>query len=287
MAESTSSEKKSAENTSSTKDFLNSDESTGLLASGVTDQPSVSTLPKSIDQQQQRQPPPSGQMSQSTKPILTRQDPIINLVSPQLSITTLGRSSEANSEDSQSGLRTKLARDSQNESQNETPIISLSFEKYDEPATGSATNYFNNKDPPYNKNVCRLCRTNEKDAFINNTTTKLIKKTNSKDNVSNPGRFTLYLTKHYSSYSPSSAVHTSSPLMGSRVIRQSSQPEESSANYCVSNCPHVFVTPNHSLRQSKDGNEGIADIAADSLRVNGVMAMKPFRQVSVVVDYNF
>lgn len=290
MAESTSTaEKKSVENSSVSSakaDFLNSDESTGLLASGITDQPSVSTLPK-FDQQRSSssstQPPPPvvPSISQSTKPILTRQDPIINLVSPQLSITTLGRSNEdATSEDSQSGLRTKLARDSQSQNESETPIISLSFEKYDEPvlSTGATTTNYFNKDPPYmNKNVCRMCRTNEKDAF--NTTTKLIKKTNSKDNVSNPGRFTLYLTKHYSSYSPSSAaLHTSSPLMGSRVIRQSSQPEESSANYCVSNCPHVFVTPNHSLRQSKDGNEGIAEIAADSLRVNGVM--KPFRQVS-------
>lgn len=252
MADSSTSEKKHTE-------IMNSDENAGLLSTNIVELPSITALPKA-DQQSQ-----AGSMSTSSKPILTRQDPIINLVSPQLSITTLGRSNEENSEDSQSGLRTKLTKDSQNES--ETPIISLSFDKHDEPIN------FNSKDTPYK---CRMCKTNEKDSF--NTATKLMKKTNSKDNISNQGRFTLYLTKHYSSYSPSSALQNSSPLLGSRVIRQSSQPEESSANYCVSNCPHVFVTPNHSLRQSKEGNEGIAEIAADSLRVNGVM--KPFRQVS-------
>lgn len=259
MAESLPLDKRSSEIMSSPKDYLNTDENTGLLTTNAADQPAVSTLPKS-DQRIQ-----SGQISTTSKPILTRQDPIINLVSPQLSITTLGRSNEdANSEDSQSGLRTKLARDSQNDT--ETPIISLSFDRNDEP-----TNC--NKDTPYK---CRMCKTNEKDSF--NTATKIMKKTNSKENISNQGRFTLYLTKHYSSYSPSSALQTSSPLLGSRVIRQSSQPEESSANYCVSNCPHVFITPNHSLRQSKENNEGIADIGADLLRFNGVM--KPFRQVS-------
>lgn len=258
----------SSEMLSGTNESLNTDESSELLTS-LNDRPSVSSLPKSEQSLHQL-----GQMASSTKPILTRQDPIINLVSPQLSITTLGRSNEdANSEDSQT---MKHTRDSQNES--ETPIISLSFDnntKNEEPFTNNS-----NKDLPF-KNVCKMCKANEKDAF-SLTTNKFMMKTNSKDSISNQGRFTLYLTKHYSSYSPSSALHTSSPLMGSRVIRQSSQPEEGSANYCVSNCPHN--APNYSLRQSKEGNEGIAEIAADSLRFNGVM--KPFRQVSFMFNVN-
>lgn len=61
---------------------------------------------------------------------------------------------------------------------------------------------------------------------------------------------------------------TSSPNSGSRIIRQSSQPEASNV-ICCQHAP--------SLRQLRDPSEGIAGIAADSLRING--AMRPFRQV--------
>lgn len=66
---------------------------------------------------------------------------------------------------------------------------------------------------------------------------------------------------------------TSSPNSGSRIIRQSSQPEASNVICCQHACSHT--TP--SLRQLREPSEGIAGIAADSLRING--AMRPFRQV--------
>ncbi|KAB0801389.1 hypothetical protein PPYR_05743 [Photinus pyralis] len=60
-------------------------------------------------------------------------------------------------------------------------------------------------------------------------------------------------------------------LPGSRIIRQSSQPE-ASAPCCVHG-----AAPSTSLRQLRDhGEGGIAGIAADSLRING--AMRNFRQ---------
>lgn len=64
-------------------------------------------------------------------------------------------------------------------------------------------------------------------------------------------------------------------LPGSRIIRQSSQPERG-----VPNCASTTGAATSSLRQLQfrdtiDG--GIADIAADSLRING--AMRNFRQV--------
>uniref|UniRef100_A0A1Y1K3S0 Calmodulin-binding domain-containing protein n=2 Tax=Photinus pyralis TaxID=7054 RepID=A0A1Y1K3S0_PHOPY len=61
-------------------------------------------------------------------------------------------------------------------------------------------------------------------------------------------------------------------LPGSRIIRQSSQPE-ASAPCCVHG-----AAPSTSLRQLRDhGEGGIAGIAADSLRING--AMRNFRQL--------
>ncbi|XP_019765292.1 small conductance calcium-activated potassium channel protein isoform X3 [Dendroctonus ponderosae] len=70
-------------------------------------------------------------------------------------------------------------------------------------------------------------------------------------------------------------------LPGSRIIRQSSQPEASAAPCCGASCVlHVGAAhPSTSLRQLRDHESGgIAGIAADSLRING--AMRNFRQGS-------
>ncbi|XP_066905136.1 small conductance calcium-activated potassium channel protein isoform X3 [Halyomorpha halys] len=56
----------------------------------------------------------------------------------------------------------------------------------------------------------------------------------------------------------------------SRIIRQSSQPE---ACHC---CPHHGPAPTASLRQLREPGDGIAMIAADSLRING--AIRQFKQ---------
>lgn len=69
-------------------------------------------------------------------------------------------------------------------------------------------------------------------------------------------------------------------LPGSRIIRQSSQPEASAAPCCGVSCVHHAgaAHPSTSLRQLRDHDSGgIAGIAADSLRING--AMRNFRQV--------
>lgn len=65
---------------------------------------------------------------------------------------------------------------------------------------------------------------------------------------------------------------TSSPRdSSSRIIRQSSQPES-----CV-HCHHAI--PSASLRQLREPADGIAGIAADSLRING--AIRQFKQVII------
>lgn len=81
---------------------------------------------------------------------------------------------------------------------------------------------------------------------------------------------------------PPPVLVTCSPTNGNRVIRQSSQPEASTNLVCCerySNCGHSNTVPNVSLKQlQRDTTDGIAGIAADSLRING--AMRPFKQVS-------
>ncbi|XP_045776018.1 small conductance calcium-activated potassium channel protein isoform X5 [Maniola jurtina] len=62
------------------------------------------------------------------------------------------------------------------------------------------------------------------------------------------------------------------PATSSRIIRQSSQPESSA---CAAHCIHSHH-PSASLRQLREPGDGIAGIAADSLRING--GMRPFKQ---------
>lgn len=88
--------------------------------------------------------------------------------------------------------------------------------------------------------------------------------------------------QHYQQPPPPVLV-TCSPTNGNRVIRQSSQPEASTNIVCCerySSCGHSNTVPNVSLKQlQRDTTDGIAGIAADSLRING--AMRPFKQVSL------
>ncbi|KAJ8718490.1 hypothetical protein PYW08_002727 [Mythimna loreyi] len=65
------------------------------------------------------------------------------------------------------------------------------------------------------------------------------------------------------------------PTSSTRIIRQSSQPESSA---CAAHCPHhAHHHPSASLRQLREPGDGIAGIAADSLRING--GMRPFKQL--------
>ncbi|XP_047532256.1 small conductance calcium-activated potassium channel protein isoform X2 [Vanessa atalanta] len=65
------------------------------------------------------------------------------------------------------------------------------------------------------------------------------------------------------------------PATNTRIIRQSSQPESSA---CATHCAHhTHHHPSASLRQLREPGDGIAGIAADSLRING--GMRPFKQL--------
>ncbi|XP_026325836.1 small conductance calcium-activated potassium channel protein [Hyposmocoma kahamanoa] len=65
------------------------------------------------------------------------------------------------------------------------------------------------------------------------------------------------------------------PTSSTRIIRQSSQPESSA---CAAHCPHhAHHHPSASLRQLREPGDGIAGIAADTMRING--GMRPFKQL--------
>ncbi|KAJ2949723.1 hypothetical protein O0L34_g15655 [Tuta absoluta] len=69
------------------------------------------------------------------------------------------------------------------------------------------------------------------------------------------------------------------PTSSTRIIRQSSQPESSA---CAAHCPHhTHHHPSASLRQLREPGDGIAGIAADSLRING--GMRPFKQAGLLL----
>lgn len=76
---------------------------------------------------------------------------------------------------------------------------------------------------------------------------------------------------------PPPVLVTTSP--SARIIRQSSQPEASACCCSGCCCPlHSGTAPSAaSLRQLREPGDGIAGIAADSLRING--GIRQFRQV--------
>lgn len=83
-----------------------------------------------------------------------------------------------------------------------------------------------------------------------------------------------------SSQPPPTVLLTTSP--SSRIIRQSSQPETTCPGHCCHHLHHHSSStpgPSSSLRQLRDPVDGIAGIAADSLRING--AIRQFKQVSI------
>ncbi|EFN77734.1 hypothetical protein EAI_14962, partial [Harpegnathos saltator] len=75
---------------------------------------------------------------------------------------------------------------------------------------------------------------------------------------------------------PPPVLVTTSP--STRIIRQSSQPEASACCCSGCCCPlHTGAAPSAaSLRQLREPGDGIAGIAADSLRING--GIRQFRQ---------
>lgn len=199
------------------------------------------------------------------KPVLIRQDRTSTyLTSPQLSRAGFGGSDE--SDDQQKFLpEIELSCDLDSS----TPVIAVSN-------TCETTESY--QTVPYNR--CRACRNCDRRASTTpvSTVTTSLKKSISKESIRSAtlhGRYSPQLPKQQSSVIPPVLV-TSSPTYGSRIIRQSSQPEQSTIppSHCA-----AHSSPSVSLRQLKEPSDGISGIAADALRING--AMRPFKQVSI------
>ncbi|XP_031630852.1 small conductance calcium-activated potassium channel protein-like, partial [Contarinia nasturtii] len=122
---------------------------------------------------------------------------------------------------------------------------------------------------------CRTCRTCERRASTTPVSSLYLARSVSKESVRSQAQGHLSPhSLHVQQHIPPVLI-TSSPNSGSRIIRQSSQPEASNVICCQHACSHT--TPSlRQLREPSEGIAGIAGIAADSLRING--AMRPFRQ---------
>ncbi|XP_067638122.1 small conductance calcium-activated potassium channel protein isoform X4 [Eurosta solidaginis] len=135
------------------------------------------------------------------------------------------------------------------------------------------------------QNRCRACRNCSRRASttpISTTVNLGMDRSTSKDSVRSAfqqGNLCISSSTMQQNAPPSVLV-TSSPTNGSRIIRQSSQPESSTAAICCgahSSCGHSHTVPNVSLKLLRDSaTDGFAGIAADSLRING--GMRPFKQ---------
>lgn len=107
-------------------------------------------------------------------------------------------------------------------------------------------------------NRCRTCRSAERRSSISPASVIYLPRSLSKESV---GRLTSNPVHHHSANIPPVYV-TSSPTNGSRIIRQSSQPESSTLSCCnAANCSHSHQTS--SLRQIKDPSDQISGIATD------------------------
>lgn len=218
--------------------------------------------------------------SSNSKPMLMRQDRTSTyLTSPNLS-QTVGYSEESgpSNEDSEPMANSVTDLDIQY-NRLETPVISISNVCHSSGHRGSISGY---QLTPHNR--CRACRSCDRRASTTPVSSLHLARSVSKESVRSSATHG-YLSPCNTSMQqhhrmPPPVLITGSPTSGSRIIRQSSQPEASNIICCGGHttCIHSQTVPSVSLRQLRDPSEGIAGIAADSLRING--AMRPFKQVN-------
>jgi hypothetical protein len=116
---------------------------------------------------------------------------------------------------------------------------------------------------PNPTNRCRTCRYDRRSSVSPNSVIYL-PRSDSKESV---GRLATNSAVHHHSATIPPVYVTGSPTNGSRIIRQSSQPEASSLSCCKEPaCSHAHQTS--SLRQLKDPSDQISGIAVDALRVS-------------------
>lgn len=263
--------------------YGSSDETASLLVITTTSSIITSTTSRTLQKMSSINGPTT---SSSAKPTLTRQECTSSyLISPNLS-QTLGGSEESGGpgdDDAQNATQAQSSRgpnaisvpDLEAQCRLEAPTIAIS-NTCRSGHRGSVSGYQLSLAAPQQR--CRTCRTCDRRASTTPVSSLQLARSVSRESVRS-----VVTHGHLTPYSISVQPHippvliTSSPNSGSRIIRQSSQPEASNIVCCnVHSCSHT--APSVSLRQLREPSEAIAGIAADSLRING--AMRPFRQVS-------
>lgn len=289
------------ENEATNSGYGSSDETASLLVISTANNTIVaSASPRGIPKISSINGPTITSTTTAPKPILTRQECTSSyLISPNLS-QTLGGSEEsggapedethqqASQQQPQQSQQLQLQHKTQRtanaisvpdidaQCRLEAPIISIS-NTYRTGHRGSMSGY---QLTPQLR--CRTCRPCDRRASTTPVSSLQLARSVSKDSVRSSAQ------GHLSPYSISIQPHippvliTASPTSGSRIIRQSSQPEASNIICCGGHtCNHNPASS--SLRQLREPSEAIAGIAADSLRING--AMRPFRQVSSFIFF--
>lgn len=237
--------------------------------------------------------------SSNSKPVLMRQDRTSTyLTSPNLS-QTIGCSEESGQSNEDSEARANSVTDLDIQyNRLETPVISISNVcqtsggSGGSPVGGAGNGAVRNHRgsmsgyqlTPHTR--CRACRSCDRRASTTPVSTLYLARSASRESVRSTTAHgflspTNNMSHQHNQRIPPPVFITGSPVSGSRIIRQSSQPEANSVVCCggsgQSMCIHSQTAPSGSLRQLREPSEGIAGIAADSLRING--AMRPFKQV--------
>ncbi|CAK9828333.1 Small conductance calcium-activated potassium channel protein [Anthophora retusa] len=215
-----------------------------------------------------RAPPPPVVVAAASqgKPVLTRQDRATFLVaSPQLSVSGLGGSEESGTTEDPATrsvpdielhcrLDVELQQQSQPQPQPQTQV--------QQPIVPTG---YRSRQPSHQ----HRCRCDRRDSLAPSSALHLARSV-SRESVK---------SSHHCcpcQAPPPPVLVTTSP--SARIIRQSSQPEASACCCSGCCCPlHAGTTPSAaSLRQLREPGDGIAGIAADSLRING--GIRQFRQ---------
>ncbi|KAJ6634851.1 Small conductance calcium-activated potassium channel protein [Pseudolycoriella hygida] len=220
----------------------------------------------------------------TSKPVLMRQDRTSTyLTSPNLS-QTHGCSEESGPsiEDSELNPIATSITDIDVQYRLETPVISIS----NAGQGGHRSSVSGYQLSPHMR--CRACRSCERRASTTPVSSLHLARSVSRESVrSNVIHLSPISPNMQYKHIPPPVLITGSPNSGSRIIRQSSQPEASSI--CCGGHSNTCMHPQSvSLRQISDkreASEGIAGIAADSLRING--AMRPFKQWLILVQFIF
>lgn len=233
----------------------------------------------------------------NSKPVLMRQDRTSTyLTSPNLS-QTIGCSEESGQSNEDSDARANSVTDLDIQyNRLETPVISISNVCQTSGGSGGSpvggsgsTQYHRGSISGYQLTPhtrCRACRSCDRRASTTPVSTLYLARSSSRESVrsTNTHGFLSPSNMSHQQRIPPPVFITGSPVSGSRIIRQSSQPEANSIVCCGGSgqnmCIHSQTAPSGSLRQLRDPSEGIAGIAADSLRING--AMRPFKQVNAL-----